>query len=261
MDRIINKLCSIQGRLFELSIDKGYDSEKFIITYMKSSIANHFNSKYDSIQWMGEEYILDLLEEKFNLIKGKVYSKDVMFWIGYVYCYWSFYTFDSCLSIIETASPKVMLQNYYALHTIDVDLAIETLMEQSYQEKFNKQNKNVYKFIRKEYIDRMNVSCNEKEYQKLLVDLEVETIDELLKEKTKYNNKIKLSDDIKYLRLSFIHFVLELIDESSWTVRKKVEFKSVIESMKNNIINFGFTNTNFVFIDNIYKELLLYNNL
>ena len=111
MDTIIKKLCSIQGRLFELSTIKGYDSEKFINTYMKSDIAKHFNSKYDGLQWMGEEYILDLLEEVYPLQKGNVYSKDVMFWIGYTYCYWHYRTFDTCVNIIETAPPKMMFQN------------------------------------------------------------------------------------------------------------------------------------------------------
>ena len=33
------KLCDIQGRLFELSVDKGYDSAVFIRIFMKSDIA------------------------------------------------------------------------------------------------------------------------------------------------------------------------------------------------------------------------------
>ena len=96
MDLITFHLCSIQARLFELSVDKGYDSKNFITEYMNSDIARHFNSSYDDLQWRGEEYILDYMNDECNLIKGETYSKDEMFWIGYIYCYWHFKTNETC---------------------------------------------------------------------------------------------------------------------------------------------------------------------
>lgn len=39
MDSLQLKLCDIQGRLFELSAQQGYDSEKFVPFFMKSEVA------------------------------------------------------------------------------------------------------------------------------------------------------------------------------------------------------------------------------
>lgn len=255
MDRIIKKLCSIQGRLFELASIRGYDSEKFISTYMKSDIARHYNSKYDSLQWMGEEYILDLLEEKYQLISGHSYSKDVMFWIGYLYCYWHYKTFDSCISIIETAPPKTMFQNYYAMHTIDADLAIENLLQLSIREKQNKQGKEVFKYITKNNIENLYINKDEKEYRKIIVDIIAENIDMELRKKEKQNNDYKLSNEIGHIRLSYIRFIINLIDESNWNIRKKVEYKTIIDSLVNKVIHYGFTQEIYTFFENIYNEL------
>ena len=38
MDLLTFHLCSIQARLFELSVKKGYDSKVFITEYMKQDI-------------------------------------------------------------------------------------------------------------------------------------------------------------------------------------------------------------------------------
>ncbi len=72
------KLCDIQGRLFENSCQ--YGSEAFIRDFMNSEIAAHLDSPYNKYQWMGEEYILEELEDEKSLSKeGEKYSKDVLY--------------------------------------------------------------------------------------------------------------------------------------------------------------------------------------
>ena len=61
MNIIAHKLCSIQGRLFELSVQRGLESDEFAKAYMNSDVAAKFNSAYDRSQWMGEEYLLEEL--------------------------------------------------------------------------------------------------------------------------------------------------------------------------------------------------------
>ena len=53
MDALELKLCDIQGRLFELSLAKGYDSEKFVSAFMTSDVAKHLDSEYNRLQWAG----------------------------------------------------------------------------------------------------------------------------------------------------------------------------------------------------------------
>ena len=55
MNELQLKLCDIQGRLFELSGEKGYNSIAFIKTFMLSDVAKGLDSKFNRFQWAGEE--------------------------------------------------------------------------------------------------------------------------------------------------------------------------------------------------------------
>lgn len=127
MNILTPKLCSIQGRLFELSARQGFESNKFVKAYMNSDVAAKFNSSYDRSQWMGEEYLLDELVETFQLNRGKTYSPDIMFWMGYTYAYWAIVYGDPCNKIVKMATPKVMAENYAGLHTVSSDMAVQDL--------------------------------------------------------------------------------------------------------------------------------------
>lgn len=130
MKIIAHKLCSIQGRLFELSARQGFASDEFVKAYMNSEVAAKFNSAYDRYQWMGEEYLLEELIQTYCLKKGELYSSDIMFWMGYTYAHWSIVYGDSCKNIIKMAGPRVMFENYAGLHTVSTDLAIQDLKAQ-----------------------------------------------------------------------------------------------------------------------------------
>lgn len=238
MDLITFHLCSIQARLFELSVDKGYDSKNFITEYMNSDIARHFNSSYDDLQWRGEEYILDYMNDECNLIKGETYSKDEMFWIGYIYCYWHFKTNETCKTIYNTASPEVMRSTYLGFHTISNDLAIENLMEIDIRKKIKKLNKNTFQYIMKDEVEVLLNLYSKKNESKVKIE-QVEYIDEFIDE-----NKRK-----------FITEVIDLIEESDWPLRKKTEYRVILELLYDDIINNGFNDVNYKFITNIYNTL------
>ena len=59
LDSFQFQLCDIQSRLFELSVEQGYDSAKFIEAFMTSQCASSLDDIYDRLQWVGEEYILE----------------------------------------------------------------------------------------------------------------------------------------------------------------------------------------------------------
>ena len=88
MDSLQLKLCDIQGRLFELSAQQSHDSEKFVPFFMKSEVAKALDSRYNRMQWAGEEYLLEeLISESDGVLiqTDHSYSPEVMYWIGYVY--------------------------------------------------------------------------------------------------------------------------------------------------------------------------------
>ncbi len=132
LDLVASKLCDIQGRLFKLSIDAGYDSESFIKCFMKSKIARYLDSSYNRYQWAGEEYLLEeIIDEcKDSLTKtGKLITKEEIYWIGYIYRYWHYYKNEYSKDIYKIAPFKTMKINYLMFHTMAPEVAIDDLIE------------------------------------------------------------------------------------------------------------------------------------
>ena len=123
--------CDIQGRLFELALKSGYDSPSFIHDFMKSDVAKALDRTYDRAQWAGEEYLLEALnDEVHGLVKGgTLYDNEMMYWSGYVYRYWHYYTGESIAQIIDIADAQLMDQSWLGFHTLDVEMAIDRLKE------------------------------------------------------------------------------------------------------------------------------------
>lgn len=132
MNELELKLCDIQGRLFELSADKKYSSARFVKLFMNSETAKALDSKYNRMQWAGEEYLIDETVSGVGDIlveKGEIYSKDVLYWIGYIYRYWHYYTNEDSSKIYKQASVETMKRNYMIFHTMAPEVAIEDLKE------------------------------------------------------------------------------------------------------------------------------------
>lgn len=126
------QLCDIQGRLFELSGKKNIPSAAFVKTFMRSHVARGLDSSYNRLQWMGEEYLLEEVKDvgKDKLEgPGEVYDNEVLYWMGYIYRYWHYYTGEESIRILRQAPPQTMKRNYAMFHTFAPELAIEDLKE------------------------------------------------------------------------------------------------------------------------------------
>lgn len=132
MDELQLKLCDIQGRLFELSSDSNYGSANFVKAFMTSEVAKALDSTYNRMQWAGEEYLLeelvDVAGDKLSK-EGEIFSKDILYWMGYLYRYWHYYTKEDSVKIYKQASVATMKRNYLMFHTMAPELAIEDLKE------------------------------------------------------------------------------------------------------------------------------------
>ena len=125
------QLCDIQGHLFELALRVGLDCPSFIEVFMNSRTAAALDDVYDRLQWAGEEYILEELEEEAGGLKkaGTAYSSEAMYWIGYIYRYWHYYTSEYSCEIYKIADAKTMSECWLGFHTLDVEMAIDDLKE------------------------------------------------------------------------------------------------------------------------------------
>ena len=132
MNELQLKMCDIQGRLFELSADKEYGSANFVKIFMNSEVAKALDSSYNRMQWAGEEYLLEEIAavagEKLEKT-GEVYSKDILYWIGYLYRFWHYYTNEDSVKIYKQAPVRTMKRNYMMFHTMAPELAVENLKE------------------------------------------------------------------------------------------------------------------------------------
>lgn len=132
MDGLQLKLCDIQGRLFELSAEKKYNSAAFIKAFMTSDTAKALDSKYNRMQWAGEEYLLEEVATAAGdslTTDGETFLNDVLYWIGYIYRYWHYYSGEDSVKIYKQAPVETMKRNYMIFHTMDPVLAIEDLKE------------------------------------------------------------------------------------------------------------------------------------
>ena len=130
MNELQLKLCDIQGRLFELSGIKGYDSIPFIKTFMNSHVAQGLDSKYNRFQWAGEEYLLAEVEDIAPLPKsGKIFDKEILYWSGYLYRFWHYATGEDSKEIYRQAPAKTMNMVYLMYHTMSPEIAIDRLKE------------------------------------------------------------------------------------------------------------------------------------
>ena len=130
-------LCDTQGKLFELSGERGYDSEAFIKAFMTTDISKDMDKDFHHVQWAGKEYIMSRMEdENPDAIdsNGIVFDNETLYWTGYIYRYWNIYTGESSKDIYKQAPAKIMQTVYLMYHTMSPELAIDRLKE-SYNEK------------------------------------------------------------------------------------------------------------------------------
>lgn len=125
-------LCDTQGQLFELSSKYGYNSEAFIKAYMTSKVSMDMDKEFNHLQWAGKAYILSRIEDELSdkLIKdADVFDKETLYWIGYIYRYWHFYTGEKSKEIYKQAPARTMKTVFLMYHTMSPEMAIDRLKE------------------------------------------------------------------------------------------------------------------------------------
>lgn len=125
------QLCDIQGRLFELARARGYDCPTFIEAFMNSDVARRMDGVFDFLQWAGEEYLLEELDDEVGGLPraGASWGREPMYWTGYLYRLWHYLTGETSLAIYATADADTMGGAYLGMHVLDPELAIENLKE------------------------------------------------------------------------------------------------------------------------------------
>ncbi|MCF2553985.1 antitoxin [Faecalicatena contorta] len=125
-------LCELQAGTFEISIDMTLtSSEIFIRRFMNSRIAKSLDSSAILQTNLQSKDILDRVEEQYGTSEyGTLkYTPDEMYWIGYLYRYFS-YTYDlSSVQVYKIVKPKELRDLFLPYHTMDPSQAVERILE------------------------------------------------------------------------------------------------------------------------------------
>lgn len=125
-------LCDLQAKTFECAVDlTSVSSEIFIRRFMNSKIAKTLDNESILQTNLHAKDILDRIEAQYGKLDyGSVkYTHNEMFWIGYLYRYFS-YTYElSSLQVYKIVKPKELRGLFLAYHTMDPSQAIERILE------------------------------------------------------------------------------------------------------------------------------------
>ena len=154
-------LCEIQADTFEKSIEYiESSSEIFIRRFMYSEVANSFDDKTILNTNLQSKDVLDLINEEYGKTNyGSIkYTKNEMYWIGYIYRYFA-YTYDiTTLNVYKIIKPKELRTLFLPYHTLSPDKAVERIMEAKglllSEEEELKRQYSIFKRIREEYCFR-----------------------------------------------------------------------------------------------------------
>lgn len=126
------KLCRLQGKLFEDSLSlTECSSAIFIRRFMNSDVAMRLDNGSFLFESVGSSAIVTELDNQYGRSEygNERYSKEELYWIGYVYRYWVYVHEKSSKSIYKIISSKEMRNLYYPYHSLDPKMAIERILE------------------------------------------------------------------------------------------------------------------------------------
>jgi hypothetical protein len=132
MDRDGLLLCELQARAFEESAEcTDVSSEIFIRRFMNSKTALLMDHK-DILQMnMQSRDIIERIEEEYGYSNygSVIYTKNELYWIGYIYRYYAYAYQLSSLQVYKTIKPKELRGLFLPYHTMDPAQAIERIRE------------------------------------------------------------------------------------------------------------------------------------
>ena len=151
LDSIDIILCRLNAKLFEESVEKTrYSSPVFIRRFMMSTLAKSFDKKVYLFLSTSSEECFDMLDEEFgeSTYGTKKYTKDQMFWIGYIYRVIALKYNLSSKAVYKLFNAEKIIKYYNIGHTFDVVDFAERMMESIHYDTSSNEEKTL-KLMRK----------------------------------------------------------------------------------------------------------------
>ena len=132
IDEIGLKLCKIQGDVFSASVkETECSSPIFMRRFMHSQVAQRMDFGGFLFEACDTNQIFDEVNTEFGKSSyGKEkYSEAELYWIGYIYRYWSYTYQKTSKQVYKFIKPKELRGLYYPYHSLDPSQAIERILE------------------------------------------------------------------------------------------------------------------------------------
>ena len=126
------KLSRMQAELFVLSASKlECSSPIFLRRFMLSQVAARMDQDGFLYEACTADGILQEIEEEFGATNygREKYSTEELYWMGYLYRYWSYTYEKSSKQVYKLMKPKELRGLYYPYHSLDPAQAIERILE------------------------------------------------------------------------------------------------------------------------------------
>ena len=126
------KLCRYQGELFSISKEKvECSSPVFLRRFMYSDVARRMDGEGFLFETTGQIDVINEIDAQFGKSDyGKIkYDKEELYWMGYLYRYWSYTREVSSKKLYKMIKPGELKKLYYPYHSLDPAKVIERIME------------------------------------------------------------------------------------------------------------------------------------
>jgi hypothetical protein len=131
-------LCDEQGYLFAESSHLALNSPTFIRRYMNSPLAASLDEEEEDVYAFALSDLFALVNAPYPSIQegiaGKHYPKETLYWIGYLYRYWTYYRYRNSKTLYRAYPSRVLFAAYPSYHTMDPKTAILNLEEDYYSQ-------------------------------------------------------------------------------------------------------------------------------
>lgn len=129
-DSSIRVRCNELGLAFELSVKRGYDSKAFVEGFMHCETAYYYGLPWDYTQAQSGPYFVESVEletEIKSVEDPKTISPDVMYWMGWQYCYCNMRLDLPYAQLYELQDFDAMVANYPRWHSMDPEVAMQEM--------------------------------------------------------------------------------------------------------------------------------------
>ena len=124
-------LAEYQAKLFEKSADLNCSSPVFLRRFLHSDLVNILDENDSTILPLDvNEGIESIMKQFGDTSYGKIkYSKDSLFWMGYMYRYIAYTREQSTSFVMNLFKHQQMNEVYYSFHTQGLEWCISNLLE------------------------------------------------------------------------------------------------------------------------------------